>query len=207
MAKRPRLTVGAMVFKPDQEKILELTILGKKLGSHIGEVIVESQGLKKSVTVVIEVESQQVLFDVKLDIPWAFKKVKPGSELKTQITLLNIGPLRKVDVVNTYIIKNKLGTVIYESSETINVEKQLSFIKSFKIPDTSNAGEYLAALEVKYANSFAVSSDLFEVIKEENIISRISEKPNYKLLLILIIFIILASLFGYLIFRNRTLFN
>lgn len=184
-------------LSPGEEKIIEANLIGKKLGSYIGEIKIEADGIIKSISVVIEVESEQALFDAKMDIPSAYMEVKPGDELKTQITLLNIGPPKKVDVTATYIIKDKKGNVVYESSETFAVEKQTSFAKSFKIPKYLEPGDYIAIVEVRYENSFAVSSELFRVISEKSVVQQIAKsKP---LAVVFVIFIAFVFLFAYLL--------
>ena len=168
------LTINEFIFlsdtsfslKPGEERKIEVNINGRKLGSYLGEIEMKAGNIKKVVSVVIEVESEQVLFDVKIDIPSAYREVRPGGELRTQITLLNVGPPRKVDVMITYIIKDKRAAVIYESSETFAVEAQKSYSKSFKVPETLKEDDYLVAIEVRYENSFAVSSELFHVTGE-----------------------------------------
>ena len=192
---------------PGEEKVVEANLIGKKLGSYLGEIEISADGIIKTISIVIEVESEQVLFDAKMDIPTAYKKVKPGDELKMQITLLNIGPPRKVDVTTTYIIKDKRGSVIYESSETFAVDKQISFVKSFKLPEYLEPGDYLAIVEVRYANSFAVSSELFTVVKDKPIIEKI--KTGLPFTLTFLIVIIAISILAYAIlprfraFRKR----
>jgi len=198
------LTVDEFVFlsdtsfslEPGQEKTVEASIVGRRLGSYLGEIEITADGIKKSVTIIIEVESEQVLFDVKVDIPKAYKEVEPGKELKAQITLLNVGPPRKVDVTPTYIIKDKLGRFIHESSETFAVEKQLSYVKSFNIPKEALPGDYLLVVEVRYANTFAVSSDLFNVVlKKEVLIEELAKRSSR-----LIFLIVLATLMSVLIY-------
>lgn len=199
-------TVNEFVFLSDtsfsleagQEKIVEVNIIGKKLGSYIGEIEVAGDGIKKSISVVIEVESEQVLFDAKIDIPSGYKEVRAGSDLKAQITLLNVGPPRKVDVTTTYIIKDKKGNIVYEATETFAVEKQTSFVKSFKMPANLQPGEYLAIIEVRYENSFAVSSELFKVLPKEEAMQK-AAKSNTALLLVLVVFVGLMFLFAYLL--------
>lgn len=191
------VTVSDFVFlsdtsfglSPGEDKTLEANIIGKKLGSYIGEVEVDASGIKKQINVVIEVESEQVLFDAKIDIPSGYKEVKAGDDLKAQITLLNVGPPRKVDVTTTYIIKDKSGNAVYESSETFAVEKQSSFVKAFKVPKNLPAGDYLAIIEVRYENSFAVSSELFKVLPKEETIIEKAAKSKAPLALIFILFL------------------
>lgn len=157
------LSESSFSLQPGQEKIVEAGIIGKKLGSYLGEINVKAGGIEKSVSLVINVESKEALFDVKIDIPLAYKEVGIGDELKAQITLLNVGPSKKVDVTTTYVIKDRKGAVPYESSETFAVENQKSYVKSFKITDSFKPGDHLAVVELRYQDSFAVSSELFKV--------------------------------------------
>lgn len=198
------LTVNDLVFLSEdsfsldaaQEKNIEVNIIGKKLGSYLGEIEVTADGIKKSVNVVIEVESQQVLFDAKISIPPEYREVEPGDNLRAQITLLSIGQPRKVDVIATYIIKDKRGNVIYESSETFAVDNQASFVKSFKIPGTLQPDDYLVVIEVRYENSFAVSSELFKVVPKRRFIGN-ALRSNAALMAALIVFVGLLILFMY----------
>ena len=183
-----------------QEKAVEVNIIGKKLSSYLGEIEIASEGIKKSISVVIEVESEQVLFDAKVDITALYKKVEAGSDLKAQVTLLNVGPPKKVDVMINYIMKDKKGVVFYESSETFAVEKQTSYVKSFKIPKELQPGDYIVIVEVRYANSFAVSSELFKVAVAEGELALLKTlKSKTVLTYTLVIFIGLMSLFVYLL--------
>lgn len=208
-------SVSSMVFLSDtsfsldagEEKTVEANIIGKNLGSHIGEIAVSGDEIKKSISLVVDVESEQVLFDVKMDIPSGYKEVQPGSDLKSQITLLNVGPPKKVDVTVTYIIKDRHGNVIYEASETFAVENQTSFVKSFKIPKDLKPGEYIAVTEARYENSFAVSSELFKVLPKEETYAQKAAKSGTALAFALAVFIGMVFLFVYLLAPKIKIFK
>jgi len=193
------LSDSGFSLMPGEEKIVEANIIGKKLGSYLGEIEIAADEIKKSIDVIIEVESEQVLFDAKIDIPPGYKEVKAGEDLKVQITLLNVGPPRKVDVTTTYIIKDRQGNAVYESSETFAVEKQSSFVKSLRVPKNLKAGDYLAIIEVRYEKSFAVSSELFTILPKEGTIVQKAVKSNKVLVSALIAFVALAMLSAYAI--------
>ena len=200
------VTVNAFVFfsessislQPGEEKTVEANIVGKMLGSYLGEIQVTGSDITKSIDVVIEVVSEEVLFDAKMDIPPAYKEVGPGDNLKMQITLLNVGPARKVDVTTTYLIKDKYGNTLEESSETFAVEKQTSYVKTLKIPADAKHGDYLAIVELRYGKSFAVSSEIFKVAEKKSLIKE-AITPAKSLAYIFIIFIGLLFLFVYLL--------
>jgi len=192
------LSENSFSLEPAREKSITAKIIGKRLGSYFGGMEIAGDGIKKSVDIVIEVESEQVLFDVKIDIPPAYQEIEAGGELKAQITLLNVGPPRKVDVTTTYIIKDRAGNVVYEASETFAVENQKSFVKSFNVPKNLRPGDYLAIIEVRYENSFAVSSELFRVVPKESAVET-TLKSNTTLIFIFGVFIGLMFLFIYLL--------
>lgn len=196
------LSSTSFTLEPSEEKEIEVNIVGRKLGSYFGSLEIIGNGVKKVIDIVIEVESEQVLFDAKIDIPSAFKSVAPGSDLRAQITLLNVGPPRKVDVTTTFIIKDRRGNVVYESSETFAVEKQTSFVKLFKIPANLQPDDYLAVIEVRYENSFAVSSDLFKVVKKETQLTK-KLKSNQILLAILFLFVVLLALITFVLVSKK----
>lgn len=156
-------------LNPSEQKIIEITATAKRIGSYFGEISVSGGGILKKVPALLDINSEEVLFDVHLDIPQEYKKATPGSKLRMQVTLLNIIGKKDVNISVTYFIKNKQGKIIYESSELLVVDKQKSYLKEIKLPDDIQYDDYIASIEVTYAKSFAVSSELFSVIKEGSI--------------------------------------
>jgi len=207
------ITINDFVFlsddrfslEPGEEKEIELNIIGKALGSYIGDLIISADGIEKEITLIVEVESEQVLFDAKVDIPSAYKTVGIGDELRAQITLLNVGPARKVDVTTTYLIKDKRGNLIYESSETFAVEKQTSYAKSFRITENFNEGDYLLVVELRYEKSFAVSSELFTVVESKPLIEKIKSGSSFTFLLLIAIGMLF--LFAYVVMPRLNIFR
>ena len=156
-------------LSPGESKEITLTIKGKDVGITTGTLEITADGIKKSIPIVIEVETEKALFDVKLDIPLKYRTIKQGQDLRAQITLFNVMG-NKVDVYVTYLIEDLLGNSLLEDSETFAVEKQKSYTKKFYTRKL-RSGKYVAAVEVRYANSYAVSSQMFEVSEEKAIIS------------------------------------
>lgn len=174
-----------------------LNFIAKRVGAFVGQIIAAADGIMKPVPVILEVITEKVLFDVKLDIPSAYSTVSPGDTLKSQITLLNVGAPEKVDVFATYLIKDLRSNVIYEESETFAVEKQVSFQKSFKIPSSIELGKYVLIMEVRYADSFAVSSQLFEVGEKKSIIEEAIRKNSAVMMFLFLILVGFVFLLAY----------
>ncbi|MBW2976444.1 hypothetical protein KY347_03285, partial [Candidatus Woesearchaeota archaeon] len=153
-------------LEPQQTALIEANIIAKQTGVFSGKIIVSAEGVEKEISVIVEVETEEVLFDVKIDIPTEHTKVTAGNNMETQITLLSMGLPKKLDVSITYTIMDMAGNTISKEYETIAVEKQLTFAKSFPVPENLGPGEYLIAMEVSYANAIATAGELFTVIEE-----------------------------------------
>ena len=191
-------------LKAGEEKEVTLSFIAKNVGSFTGQLIASSDEIEKSVPIILEVISKLVLFDVKLDIPSDYAEVEAGDDLKAQITLLNVGAPEKVDVFATYFIKDLRGNIIYEETETFAVEKQMSYAKSFRINEFVQQGNYVAVIEIRYADSFAVSSQLFRVVEEKaKIKSELIKSKNTLTFLVTAFAGVLALLIHNLIFVRK----
>lgn len=160
------LSDNSFSLAPGQQKIIVVTASGNKVGSYVGEIRISAGGITKTAPFLMDVESTQTLFDVKLDILSEYKQVVRGTALRMQATLINIGAGKNAKVQVTYLIKDISGKIIHESSESLIVEQQLSYLKEIKIPELVSLGDYIAIVELRYSNSFAVSSELFRVVEK-----------------------------------------
>ena len=190
------LSENTVDVEAGEQKEVTLKFIGNSVGGFVGQIIAIADDIVKSVPVIIEVITQLVLFDVKLDIPSEYSEVEPGDDLNAQITLLNVGAPEQVDVFATYFIKDLRGNIIYEETETFAVEKQISYLKSFNIHETMEPGSYVVVAEIRYVDSFAVSSQLFRVVEKKAFVGIESITKNTTLMIFLtfIIAIVISML-------------
>ena len=186
-------------LEPGKSFVVGMDFIAKTVGNFVGQIIASVYRVEISVPVIFEVISELILFDVKIDIPTAYSEVEQGSELKTQITLLNVGAPRIVDVFVRYVIKDLSGNIVYEETETFSVEKQISYSKSFNIHDNLDPGSYVVVVEVMYADSFAVSSQLFKVVEKKALVDVELITKNTTLMILLTF--ILLSIITVLVYR------
>ena len=185
-------------LEPGESAAVTLDFIGRNVGSFVGQIIAKISQIEKSIPIIIEVISELVLFDVKLDIPAEYAEIEPGKELKAQITLLNVGAPKKVDVFAAYFIKDLRGNIVYEETETFAVEKQLSYQKSLPVHKSTVAGSYVAVIEIRYAESFAVSSQLFRVVeKKESVVTDIIAKNASLMIFVSFILVAIISALAY----------
>ena len=168
---------------PGEEKAVSIRFEAEELGTHAGRLVATSRETVKEIALVFEVESLTALFDVKLDLPAESREIAPGQDLKAQITLFNVLG-GNVDVLASYLVKDLEGRILSEESETFAVKDQKSYSKVFTLPTGMVAGNYVAAIEVKYLDSFAVSSELF-TISDEAALRLESQRTKVRLLSII----------------------
>ncbi|MBU1622127.1 MAG: hypothetical protein KJ597_00990 [Nanoarchaeota archaeon] len=146
-----------------------------KSGLHYLKVILGSQfgqsEAETTFTVTKEESEPQVvirfsLFDIQVIIPEDYKTVYPGEELLTSIKLINVGSGGRIDIFLSYWITDQEDKIILEEKETVAVETQNNFVRTFELPEDTPAGQYTfhaklsypgLELEPEYATMFTVA--------------------------------------------------
>jgi len=136
----------------------------------------------------LEVESKEPLFDVKVEIPKEFLRVKPGGNLLAQITIFNLVKTGLVNVSIDYTIKDIDGNIVFYTNDVLAIEKYASFIKTLKLPENIKYGDYALYIKVNYDKKTVSASTWFTVGIRPFIILEII------LILLLIILIIKVSI-------------
>lgn len=188
-------------FELDQDETRELEInfivkRDQEPGVYPGKIVFTSGSLERTVLVVVEIESQKPLFDVKVEVLPEYRIVYPGDRVMAQLTLYNLGEVGRVDAGIEYGIKGLDGTIITSEYELVAVETQLSTIKSLDLPADLKPDSYVFYSKVTYDGISGTGSSMFSVTE--------MFKLNLFLLglLILIIIVVLMILFIYF-FRKR----
>jgi len=145
---------------------IPLIISAPESGIYVGRIIIRSGITEKEIFVILNVRSKDALFDVSLTLSKAHKILGIGKNLKTFISLLQVGEAEQVDVIATYLIKDFKGVVLFIETETLSVYKSKSFVKefpTFNLPE----GDYIAGIDVQYPGGFATSSERFSIAEQK----------------------------------------
>lgn len=169
-----------------------------KPGIYAGRIIIRGAYIRKAVDVIITVESKRVLFDVKLEIPSSLKEVLAGSRVSAQITIFNLGELPELNATATYSILSIDNKEIIKEEGILKIEEQLSFSKSFVLPESLEPGTYIFALELTHEDGWGMSSDTFHVVSE----LEFPFKRDYIIYLVIIFIIIIFIIIMYLNYRR-----
>lgn len=93
------------------------------------------------------------LFDVEVFIPKKYQVLIPGEDLIVQTTILNVKAPQPVDIIIEYYIRDSEGTEIWNEFETKAIERKLTSLKTVRLSDTIELGNYLFYAVVRYENT------------------------------------------------------
>ncbi len=107
------------------------------------------------------------LFDVEVFIPKKSQVLIPGEDLIVQTTVLNVKAPQPVDIIIEYYIRDSEGTEIWNEFETKAIERKLISLKTVRLSDTIELGNYLFYAVVRYENTTSTGGALFTIVKEK----------------------------------------
>jgi len=160
------LSNEGFILKAGESKTIGIDFAAKEdevADLYLGKIIVSGAGIKKAVSIILEVKERNPLFDIKTEI--LNKVVRPGEKVKATIRIINMGDLKHIDAVLYTAIRNLDGDIIDYKDESIAIEKELSINRSMNAPNLAN-GKYIFYSRVSYGNISASSSEVFELLRQ-----------------------------------------
>src|SRR3989344_7323013 len=188
------LEQDSVTLEAGEESIVGLTVFAKVKATKIftGKIVVQAEGVQKSIPIIIGVKASDALFDISVD---ADESLQAGTIFPVSIHLQNIG-LRGVPVdveLEVYLTDMEKNTLTPLFGETIAVSTFLSMRRELVLRPTVSAGYYLIVAKGTYDGKFIEAFDSVRVLKSEK--PYVTEKAvSNKILLYLV------GVFGFLAF-------
>ena len=153
----------SLSFEPGQQRLVVVELAPLERGLLTGTIVFSYRDeAVLEVPVVLNVRSENFLFDTTLSLSDYDRQFSPGQQLFTQIDLKEVGQHDPIDVTATYYIKDYAGRIHLQESETFFVLNEKTYTKTFTTRGLP-AGKYILGLELVYPGAFATSSVQFEV--------------------------------------------
>jgi len=173
-------------------------------GVYLGELEISSGKETKKIPIVLEIQTEEVLFDSNVEIYPKGKDVVLGQKLNAEITIFDLTSIGRSTVEVSYFVKDYSGNTFVSESEDKIVDGKAEYSKTF---DTSELemGEYVFVALVEYGNSIGTSSISFKVGEKEKE-EFFGGNINLMVGLFAFFFLIFLGLFIYsLFFRDKLL--
>lgn len=133
-----------------------------------GKINVVHGTITKSMNIILEILEKAPLFDVRSAL--IKDRLNRGEELKTRITLKNIGDLKTVDVSLDYSILDFQGTELKVEHETVGVDESAVLERTFALPADIEYGDYLFAVKLTDSEGkIATSANPFSIVEDRSI--------------------------------------
>lgn len=183
---------------PRESKSIELIFQSKpntKKGVHTGKILIKNNGVViKEISVIVEIETTQKLFDLTMNILPEYKTIKSSENLPVIITIFDIAGIGKSEVNLEYQIKDFSGNILNGLEENLTIENQMSFTKLINIPWNTKAGEYVVDVILRKGATVSTTSQVFTVSGELYEEKPLSNNNLSVILIILIIALFIATL-------------
>ncbi|MBT7128162.1 hypothetical protein HN903_00220 [archaeon] len=160
------IRIGEAMFSLGEGEERDVEVLfdseGLEAGVYFGKLVLSS-GEEFEVPIIMEVESEEILFDGNINVPLEYVNVYSGKSLVVENKLFNLENIGLENIEVTYFVRSLDGKVLFSDEENIAVESQLLNTKVVAIPKDAEAGDYVFSSVVKYKDSVGTSSYFFEV--------------------------------------------
>ncbi len=167
------LSPSSFSLAPGNNQVIEIIINPSqeaKPDVYVGKIEVSANSKKEYISIIIQVESEKVLFDGSVDLKE--KDIYPGKTIEATISLSGLLP---GTASLTYNIMNLEGETVYTEQENITIEEQVSFTKLFAVPDDLPPGNYILAIKIVSGESFATTTESFTLIRPTGIAGKAAE--------------------------------
>jgi hypothetical protein len=132
-------------------------------GQYFGHITVNSAKTNKSLPVVLDIQAIDLEFDLILNLSEGYELVKPGKNVKVNITINNVKDLKEINASLYYAIKDFEGKVYNFSEEDVTFFYNLLLERELQVPDIAPEGRYLLYARLSDQDNIAIDSVSFEV--------------------------------------------
>ena len=174
-------------------------------GVYVGRVVVESE-LDKMIPIILEIQSEDILFATNLDVAPKYKEVFQGGNIAVSTRLFNLNDTFLHDVEMSYLVKSFGGDTIISEVETTIVGTEVSVSKNIVLPADIDFGDYAFIVISKFGDSVSTSSYLFSVVEEEEESFFIGDFAYFALIIVAFLLGIIVLVI-YLIYERNQMFN
>ncbi|MEI6059049.1 MAG: hypothetical protein WCP89_04745 [archaeon] len=155
------------VLLPSEARVIKVALvnLSASEGVYLGVLEFLSNGVMRTIPIILEIESDNILFDSSVSlVPSGL--AHPGERVNAEIKVTDFTFLGLSSVEFEYFVRDFYGNKIFFEKEIRPVDKDTLFTKSFEIPKDAKQEDYVLSVIVRYPNSTGTSSSFFSVEKK-----------------------------------------
>lgn len=177
-------------------------------GVYVGGVQISCENDVKSIPIILEVETEDVLFDGNLDL-FPTSKISSGDKINAEIKIFDLSQIGTANIDMEYFVKDSSGnTIVSEADSPVVGGTQVLITKSVDLPEDLEEGDYVFGVTLKYKNSVGTTSAFFRVGNGGlNFLPSAEDNMLYFFVLLAFIILILLLFMFYTIYSRDKLLD
>lgn len=175
-------------------------------GVYVNSLIVDNGLEQKQIPIILEVQTREVFFAIKLDVGLQYKVLEKTDDTFTDIKFFNLRDFETYSVNVNYVVQNLKGEIVQSEDELVIISPETAILKTMPLPDNIEFGNYVFSIVAKYDDYVSTSSYLFNVVDKKR-------KPgflfdiNFFSLIVLVLLIAIVFLISYMFYERNKLFS
>jgi len=161
-------------------------------GVYVGSLNILSEESSRQLPVILEIESDDVLFDANLALYPS--DISLGDDVSAEVKIFDLSQIGTSNVEIEYFIKDFSNELIFSEKENIVVNNQILKTKAIVLPESIKEGDYVFGVVLKYKNSIGTTSTFFRIGEYIKSSSSGFFDNNILMLVIIFVFVILILL-------------
>lgn len=138
----------------------------------------------------MEIVFVQSASNLEVSIHNNYKEVSAGNDIWFTIKIANLEDTGRVDISLNYWISDDKNSIIAENKETMAVQTQASFVRTFNIPKDAESGKYKLNVKMDYGdNKEVVAETSFNVVEKQ-----IDNRMYYIIAIVTVLILVLIIL-------------
>jgi len=149
-------------FNLSNEVIVNFNVKDKEHGIYIGEIVISNKEIV-IIPMILEIESQEVLFDGSISVPPEYGDFYVGGDVVIENKIVNLERIGSKIVEIDYFLKDFKGKEIYSENENLPVEREILNLKTIPISEDIGEGNYVFGAIIKYGDSIGTTSYFIKI--------------------------------------------
>jgi hypothetical protein len=125
-------------------------------GVHVGNIVITGKDGSSFVPIILEIESEQVLFDLTSESP----PFIPGKPFTVPLKIYNLRSFYPDATIHTYI-SDFNRNILFTNSKKVLVDRQIQIEDTFSIPKEISEGDYVFYAYIQDINKTSIGTTSF----------------------------------------------
>lgn len=162
-------------------------------GIYVGSIQIDGEFDSIIVPAILEVPSEQTLFDISIIENPSYSQLSPGSSFSPNINVYNLRSIES-DATLEIALYDLEGSILTRSVQEVNVLNSVEINPSLDIPDSISYGQYVLAIKVIRGDSVGTASSVVSVSEEKIALSPSNNSKTLFYIIFLVVFLLIAFL-------------